>query len=164
MASDYPKEKIKDKQLFICLKEEEVDMMGIVEANICWTKADPKDRLSVRTRGWLKCSNVKYAHHSLEPMIFILSQPGGVVSVIVDRTTYKVDGSGKDFTGLGRYAWTKFKGRNGMHLRVIIVYRPCKTAGSETAYAQHVRFLMKVKDERDQQEVLLDDLETEITK
>ena len=107
---------------------------------------------------------MNYEHNTLEPMISILSQSDGVESIIVDRMAYKVDGSGKDFTGLGRYAWTKFKGRNGMHLRVIIVYRPCKTAGSETAYAQHVRFLMKVKDERDQQEVLLDDLETEITK
>ena len=158
MASDYPKEKIKDKQLFICLKEEEVDMMGIVEANICWTKADPKDRLRDRTRGWLKCSNVKYAHHSLEPMIFILSQPGGVVSVIVDRTTHKVDGSGKDFTGLGRWGCIKFKGRNEMNFRVITLFRPYKTAGPKTAYAQQMRFLIKAKDERDPRKVLLDDL------
>ena len=37
------KEKNKVKQLFDFLKEGEVDMMGIVESNICWPKADPKD-------------------------------------------------------------------------------------------------------------------------
>ena len=42
MASDHPKEKSK---ISIFLKEEEFDMIGIAETNICWPKVDPKDRL-----------------------------------------------------------------------------------------------------------------------
>ena len=79
---------------------------------------------------------VSYAHNTLELMIFILPQLGGVVSIIVDRMVYKVDRFDKDFTGLGRWGWTQFNGRNGMHLRVFIVYYPCKTMGPKVAYAQ----------------------------
>ena len=158
------KEKIKDKQLFDFLKEEEVDMMGMAEANICWPKADQKNRLWDRTRGWFECSNVNYAHNTLEPRISTLSQPGGVASIIVDKLAHKVDASGKDFTGLGRWTWTKFKGKNNMHLRVITVYRPCKTEGSKTAYTQQLRYLTKIQDERNPRDVLMDDLRTEIKK
>ena len=70
-------------------------MMGIAEANICWPKVDPKDRLWDRTSGWFECSNVNYAHNTLEPMISTLSQPGGVASIIVDKMAHTVDGSDK---------------------------------------------------------------------
>ena len=105
---------------------------------------------------------MNYAHNTLKPMISTLSQPGGVASIIVDRMAHKVDGSGKYVTGLGKWGWTKFKGRNNMHLRVVTVYRICKTVGPKTVYAQQMRFLIKAKDERDPREVLLDDLQTEI--
>ena len=75
-------------------------MMGFAESNIRWPKLDPKDRLLDRTRGWFECSNVNYAHDTLKPMISTLSQPGGVASIIVDRMAHRVDGSGKDFTGI----------------------------------------------------------------
>ena len=105
---------------------------------------------------------MNYAHNTLEPRISTLSQPGGVASIIVDKLAHKVDASGKDFTGLGRWTWTKFKGKNSMHLRVITVYRPCKTEGSKTAYTQQLRYLTKIQDERNPREVLMDDLKTEI--
>ena len=139
-------------------------MMGIAEANIYWPKADPKNRLWDRTRGWFECSNVNYAHNTLEPRISTLSQPGGVVSIIIDTMQHKVDASGKNFTGLGRWTWTKFKGKNNRHLWVITVYRPCKTEGSKTAYTQQLRYLTKIKDERDSREILMEDLKSEIKK
>ena len=64
---------------------------------------------------------MNYAQNTLESMISTLSQPGGVASIIVDMMAHKVDGLGKDFTGIGRWGWTKFKWINCMNLRVITV-------------------------------------------
>ena len=52
-------------------------------------------------------------------------------------------GSGKDTTGLGRWTWTQFHGRNGIVMRVICAYRPCTPSGVDkifSVYAQHQRF------------------------
>ena len=46
----------------------------------------------------------------------------------------KVEGSGRDPTGLGRWIWTHFGGKNGMKLRVFTVYRPCEAKGVNTTF------------------------------
>jgi hypothetical protein len=43
---------------------------------------------------------------------------------------------GKDNSNLGRWVWTRYRGRNNQTLRIIAAYRPNPPSGPFTVYAQ----------------------------
>jgi hypothetical protein len=48
----------------------------------------------------------------------------------------RVPASGKEDL-LGRWSWVQLRGRNGLVLIIVTVYRPVLAEGSLTAYQQH---------------------------
>ena len=57
----------------------------------------------------------------------------------------------------------RYKGKGGMHLRVVGAYRPNpKGEGDNTVYVQHQRYLLKQQDNRDSQLAFDQDLEKAI--
>ena len=69
---------------------------------------------------------------------------------------------GEDKSLLGRWAWTRFEGKDKRRLRVITLYRPCINGGSRSAYAQQLRWLMKENKSRTPRAALLEDLKAEV--
>lgn len=67
-------------------------------------------------------------------------QEGGtgmiVFGSLIDQ--YDSENSGRDASGLGRWTYMTFQGRNGITTRVVCGYNPCKTRspGVRTAYQQ----------------------------
>ena len=49
---------------------------------------------------------------------------GGVTQWTIDGTVSRVSETGTDFRKLGRWVWTRYRGRDGAFLRVISAYRP----------------------------------------
>ena len=78
------KELIKDKKVYVFLKDEEVNMMEFSENNICWSKTDPKNRLWDRTRGLFESSHLNCDNNELEPHLSTMDQPGGVAVINID--------------------------------------------------------------------------------
>jgi hypothetical protein len=107
----FDKERKKDMLLYTFLKDWEVDFGGIAETNICWQKMGHKQQFWDRTKGWFDNRSVNYANNVNEPLISTRGQPGGVASLAIDRLATKVDTSGRDPSGLGRWIWTRFVGK-----------------------------------------------------
>jgi len=70
-------------------------------------------------------------------------QPGGTTTLIVDRWTSRVIGSGMDPHGLGRRAFVMLRGKQDINICIISAYRVCddKYTGPKTAYQQQNRQL-----------------------
>ena len=67
----------------------------------------------------------------------------------------RVIGTGNDTSGLGRWAWTRLRGKD-RNITIISAYRPYKPSieGAQTACAQHTRHLSVHQEPR--QNVLAD--------
>jgi hypothetical protein len=70
-------------------------------------------------------------------------QPGGTATLIVDRWTSRVIGSGMDPHGLGRWSFVMLRGKQDINICIISAYRICddKYTGPKTAYQQQKRQL-----------------------
>jgi len=73
-------------------------------------------------------------------------QPGGTVTLVVDRWTSRVISSGADPYGLGRWSYLKLRGKQDRQICIITAYRVCndKYTGPKTAYQQQRRQLSEM--------------------
>lgn len=70
-------------------------------------------------------------------------QWGGTFVAAFDQTVEYVAETGKDCSGLGRWAWIKFIGKDGHVARVVSAYRPNRTSDPtkhDTVYNQHRQY------------------------
>jgi len=68
-------------------------------------------------------------------------QPGGVAIMSCNKVVHQISGSGKDPTGLGRFCWTTYQGKNNLTVRIVMGYRPCNTEnGHLLVLQQHWRY------------------------
>ena len=47
--------------------------------------------------------------------------------------------SNHDPTGLGQWAWTRYRGRNSIITRVVCAYRPCLPMGTDKVYSVYTQ-------------------------
>ena len=70
---------------------------------------------------------------------------------------------GKDPSGLGRWAWTRYRGRQGINLRIVVAYRPVlNTTGPLSVWNQQKAYFENVDDDRCPREAFTDDLCKEV--
>ena len=105
------------------------------------------------TRGWWENSTVTVAHNTNDRLARL--QYGGVLNAAFGTTATRRFESGKDETGLGRWVWMKFRGRNGMVLRTITAYRPVKSDGPQTVHTQHLKYFCENNIPGDQREIFM---------
>jgi len=121
--------------------QNEVDILGWQETGVAFHLLPRRKRLSERMRDirWNKfrisASNNK--HENAE-----VFQYGGTAVMAFDEAAHRVHTTGSDSTGLGRWSWILFQGRNNHYTRIISAYVPCKSASEQgrTVYNQHRRF------------------------
>ena len=113
-----------------------VDVLGMAEVNLNWSLVPTRDRWEERTIGWLEDSRVSMAYN-VEDEATSIYQPGGCLQVTSNKLVNNWDRNGKDPTGLGRWTWSKFVGKDQQVLRVITAYRtsiPSSDPGENTAH------------------------------
>ena len=112
------------------------------------------------------------------PLTFIRNlnefNSGGVSLWNLDEAAHRINKSGRDPSGIGRWTWTTYQGKYNKILRIIVPYRPCYITSllkprahySSTTllsvnntYAQQKNFLLSHNDERCPRLALLGDLE-----
>ena len=87
-------------------------------------------------------------------------QPGGCIQVSYGRALHRYISHGKDPLGLGRWCWTRYRGRMDVTIRVITAYRPCvqHQGGESTVISQHQRYLHSINDNRNPRQAMTEDL------
>jgi hypothetical protein len=77
----------------------------------------------------------------------------------IGKSVHRIVGKGRDPSGLGRWVWTRYRGRDQITIRIFMAYRPNPpTEGPCTVYAQHRHFLNTRQDDRCPRQAFLEDL------
>jgi hypothetical protein len=91
-------------------------------------------------------------------------QCGGAAVFSNYQAAHRVISSGFDKSNLGRWAWTRYKGRGSSTSRIISAYRPNPPTGPKSVYAQHnVYFLSKGVNQCPRKALFLEDLQKDLT-
>eukprot|EP00978_Attheya_sp_CCMP212_P005389 scaffold12052_cov73-Attheya_sp.AAC.6 len=72
------------------------------------------------------------------------SQIGGTTMLSVNEASHRVNMSGADESGLGRWVWTCYVGKGGKHMCVIQGYRPCHSFGPNTGFSQQQNYFDRI--------------------
>jgi len=66
---------------------------------------------------------------------------------------------GKDPRGLGRWAWTRYRGQQGVNIQVVLAYWPVlNKSGSLSVWNQQKSFFEGIKEDRCPRELFIEDL------
>jgi len=149
--------KIKDSIIRRGITKWEFDVFGIAESNIDWRLVDEDLKLHARTRQWWEHLHLSTAHNTTFPGSRIC-QYGGTALFSINRAAHRALQRGKDEINLGRWCWTRYKGKDKHFLTVITAYRPNPPGGPFTVYAQHNNYFNSVRDPRCPRVAFLEDL------
>ena len=149
----------KHVQLRSLIEYYKCDFFGIAELNLHFRILKSFESWKERFRRLPKnhsihASNERFPH-TRSPILF-----GGVGQFSFNTLCHAAMTSGSDPTGLGRWVWTRYQGRNSTTLRIITGYRPTVDSSDSTAtvFSQHQRFLLANDDDRDPRKAFLEDL------
>ena len=126
------------------LLQHDVDIAGWQETGVAFHTLPRRKRLSERMKDirWNKfrISSSNNKHESIDTF-----QYGGTAVMTFEEVAHRVKATGGDTTGLGRWSWILYEGKNNHKTRIISAYVPCKTSNdkSQSVYNQHKRFFMK---------------------
>ena len=155
----------KSKVLRQFITKVNMDAIGLIETNINWKHATVSQRLPERTRGWWENLHLNSACCYEEYSNPHPAQPGGVSLWSINKGAHRVMEQGRDPRGLGRWAWTRYRGRNGVNLRFVAAYRPVlNKAGIISVWSQQRGYFDSIDDDRCPREIFTADLCKEIVK
>jgi len=150
--------KIKENIIRHGLIKWDFDVFGFAEMNIDWRLVDEDSKLPLHTREWLEHQHISWAQNrTFPPRTY-----GSTALFSINKAAHRVTSKGQDETGLGRWCWTKYQGRGGHALRIIIAYRPNPPGGPYTVYAQQNTYFQSIKKNICPRTSFLIDLEVEI--
>jgi hypothetical protein len=91
---------------------------------------------------------------------------GGTTQIALRPSSHRTLASVADPTGLGRWVWTLFAGKNNSKLWIISGYRPNPDSSNKTGsvYSQHERYLWSIKDNRNPHRAFVKDLQADLKK
>jgi hypothetical protein len=157
----------KSKVIEEAIRTLNADVICLAETNVNWNKVTVQNRLHERFLGWWQRVSINIAHYASIPTKHLAAtsphQYGGVVLCSVNDGAARVVEYGKDGTGLGRWAWMKYQGKDGHAVRIVVAYRcnrPTAFAGS--VYNQQKAYFEENDDDRDPRTAFWEDLVQEI--
>jgi hypothetical protein len=153
----------KSRQIISYIVQKQFDVFMMTEVGLCWKFVALTDQWFERIFGKFRSSRSCFGYNKTELDKSKTLQPGGVGIIAVDDSSHRVTLQGRDESGLGRWAWLKLQGRQGVSTIVVTVYRPCDSNGPETVNQQHRRYLAKKKRTEEPRTALYTDLFEEIT-
>ena len=148
---------------FLCYKSK-CDIFGLAETNVNWHHLKGSASLYSRVKYyWKKFKTV--TTHNLHAKHGI-NQRGGTCAAAINQIAHRVQQVGKDPTGLGRWVWMDFVGRDNHTTRVYTAYRPGnkppKTSKRTTVYHQHAQYIKDNKLNTNPWDMFDDDITTDI--
>ena len=120
--------------------DKEVDVMGIAETNVNWSRVYSRDTLWDRTKAWVPDRRIGVSYN-LHQTVTSKTQPGGTATIAVNDMAHRFKASGYDSTGLGRWSWVVVSGKQNCVTRFVSVYAPQKSGtGMNTVYKQQLAY------------------------
>jgi endonuclease/exonuclease/phosphatase family metal-dependent hydrolase len=144
----------------------EADVALLSKIKLYWPRVEQHNKWFERVIGKFRAHPAIFGCNKTEHDRTAIQQFGGVGLVAVDEAVNRAKNSGQDPTGLGRWVWMRFQGRNGHMTRVVSLYRPCKSTNrAASVYEQQVRYFKgKMELDRNPREALYEDLFVEATR
>jgi exonuclease III len=97
--------------------------------------------------------------HTIHDLTGTTKQWGGTGILSKGKIRHFTKDTGGDPTGLGRWTWVRVQGKQGMILRYVSVYCPCKSKhGMLTVWTQQKTYLQSRNDNRDPRKAFMEDL------
>jgi hypothetical protein len=152
----------KHQQIGTALKETEADVFGLAELNLNLHALGPTFQWSERFRNLYRNHSIHTCnkHDSSKKRTLF----GGTAQIAAGACSHRAIESGADESGLGRWVWTLFAGKNQTRLRVITGYRPnpdC-TDRPGSVFSQQERRLRALGDFRNPRRAFIKDLENKL--
>ena len=148
----------KMKEIHAYMSKLNVDVIGLSECNISWKNLPVQQCLQEQTRGWWESLQINSAYYESFGGR-AKSQAGGVSLWSINKGAHRVMEGGKDPSGLGRWAWTRYRGRQGINLRVVVAYRPVlNTTGPLSVWNQQKAFFESADEDRCPRTMFSEDL------
>ena len=147
------------------LKEGHSDLLCFPETNVAWHKNDLLYDISIANKNiWHTPTKTIAASCRSEKHGPTCYQPGGVLNVVANNLTTKIQSTSSDF--LGRWTKIRFFAKKGAVV-VYTVYRPnpatLASAGVNSSWMQQYRHLSKTDTKVDPRSRLISDLIDEIS-
>ena len=153
----------KHKQIGAAFKDTEADTFGMAEINLNLQQLDATSQWHERFQHLPRNHSIHSCnrHDSSKSKLLF----GGTAQITMGPSSHRVLASGSDATGLGRWVWTLFAGKNQTKLRVISGYRPNPDAADKTGsvYSQQERYFRSKHDDRNPRRAFIKDLEAALT-
>ena len=126
------------------IEQTQTDVMLIAEVNVNWRLVSKKYSIHDMSRGWFENQSISIAynqHHRCRSKHL----PGGVGVICRGETALRKIETKNDSSNLGRWTWTKLQGKDGIKLRIVSVYVPCRSTeyGNKKVYCQQQKALQK---------------------
>ena len=146
------------------LEHHQVTVAMLQECGLNWDNISQNHRLPSIFRDKKRFTKCKaFTAHNVHTGVKTKCQWGGTAVLSMGNISHYAKGAGRDLTGLGRWCWTRFQGRNGITLRYVSVYGPCDSKNGETSVRrQHIKYLNEHNDNRHPKTAFLEDLEKEL--
>jgi len=117
----------------------QVDIAVMTECDSAWQHVDFKLWPQQQTKSWWENTHWSLTYNRQDPDAEAY-QPGGVGKVVVNQLSYRAQRPGDDTVSQGRWCRARLRGKHNQYLRVVSLYRPCKSSGPLSTYQQQVRF------------------------
>jgi hypothetical protein len=138
------------------------DVFGVAETNVDWQLLGEQDRLYMRTKEWWETSHLNFTHNRVSPPLD-KCQWGGSALFSLNQAAHRVVDKGWDPTNMGRWCWTKFRGRNDHCLRIFSAYCPNPPSGPGSVATLQRTVMLARQDFRDPRMALIQDLDKEVS-
>jgi len=155
------KGKYKERIIKTGITKWEFDVFGCAETNVDWRIVSEENKLYFRTKEWWESHHLSCTHNTTMPPT-THCQYGGTALFSLGSAAHRVVGKGSDPSKLGRWTWTRYRGRNNITLRIISAYRPNFPNGPFTVYAQHNAYFNSLNTPRCPRAAFLQDLNKEL--
>lgn len=153
----------KHAKLFTAINTYGIDIMLMQEVGVDWSAIPRKDGWHARVSESLEVKQTKsYMGYNRQAIAKDGKQWGGTGVMSYGKISHFASGAGQDKARLGRWSWARFRGKDGVMLRCVSIYRPCGSAGEQTVNAQHKAYLQAHNDDRPPRQAFLEDLESEL--
>ena len=126
----------KNNILFDNINEYEYDILNMVEVNLKHNKLKDEKSIANRTLGWYESITTCHAYKYCSTLDRVY-QVGGTGIWAINKASHHVFGSVIDPSGLGRWNWVSFQGKDGYIGKKCTVYVPhtLYSGGTNTVYA-----------------------------
>jgi hypothetical protein len=148
----------KHQQIDTAIQDTGADVFGLAELNLNFRVLGTTSQWTDRFRSMKRNHSIHtYSQHdsSSENTLY-----GGTAQITKGACSHRVLSPGADETGMGRWVWTLYAGKNNTRLRVISGYRPNpdSTDRAGSVFSQQERYLRHIKDDRNPRRAFNQDL------